>query len=377
MSSASQTLAMLLVQPLITIGGDVSVCQALKLARSKQVHHLPVVEGSALVGLVCTCDLHEASPDSSVGQWMSHPPVTLDASASTVTAAQTMKDRKVGSVIVTLEGQPRGIVTRGDLLAADPKGEDILVDCRCECCGLTRHLSTDQAGHTFCMYCKDPASATQRLSSALGAEAEVGVESMGALEMHPLASLISEHQLIGPLAEALIGFAAHIEAEVGSAAQADLERFARVFRDFADCVHHEKEEAILLPFLARHGFDWSEGPLAEIREEHHQERYLVDVLCQAATRKEDWNQEERRRVVATSVALASFQREHLVKENTQLFPAVMQRLGARELGRLEAEFRAFDAGIDRYMPRAELTTLARDLIRRYPVPGASARFLPV
>ncbi len=193
---------------------------------------------------------------------------------------------------------------------------------------------------------------------------EPRVRSPGA---HPLASLIREHELIGPLAEGLASFAEALSSEVLDPAseRADLEHFVRVFTDLADCVHHEKEEAVLLPFLCRHGFEWTDGPLAEVRREHRQERYLIDVLCQAAAREETWNHEERRRIVDSATALADFQSEHLAKENTLLFPAVMLRTSPAELELLEAELAAFDASIARFMPCQELATLARDLIARY------------
>jgi hemerythrin-like domain-containing protein len=187
------------------------------------------------------------------------------------------------------------------------------------------------------------------------------------IDAHPLASLIREHELIGSLAEALARFADRIESEAQPLAseKTELEQFARVFKDFADSVHHEKEEVVLLPFLSRHGFDWTGGPLAEVRSEHRQERYLIDVLCQAAAREEAWNREERRRIVATASALAQFQRDHLLKENTLLYPAVIQRTAAHELALLQAELAAFDVRVARYMPHAELEDLARNLIEQY------------
>jgi hemerythrin-like domain-containing protein len=376
MSSHTSTLAQIVGPSLITIAGDASVEQALRLARTNQVHHLPVVDGSDLVGLMCTCDVHDAPPDSLVARWMSRPAVTLDASETLQTAAQTMKDLEVGSVVVTLEGQPRGIVTRGDLLEAQPSTEDILVNARCECCGLTRHLSTGPDGHTFCRYCADPPSDTQRSISppisAREADAPARAPLLGAAEPHPLLSLILEHRLIGELAAALTSFAMRVECHTSTYDRADLASFARVFRELGDYVHHEKEETILLPRLVQLGFDWECGPLAAVRQDHCQERYLIDVLCQAAEQQGTWHKEERRRISATAFALGEFQREHLLKENTELFPAITERMSPSELRLLEGELHTFDVRIDRRVPRAELTGLAEDLIRRYLAPALVA-----
>jgi hemerythrin-like domain-containing protein len=206
---------------------------------------------------------------------------------------------------------------------------------------------------------------TQRSSSVLASEARVPEACALAQARNPLASLIREHQVIGQLAEALLHFSVCVAAEPSSYDRADLAGFARVFHELVDCLHHEKEETILLPLLAQLGFDWENGPLADVRLEHGQERCLIDGLCQAAVREGDWDQEERRRIAASACAVAEFQRAHLRKENTQLFPVILQRMSPGELRLLEAELRLFDLRMARYWPRAELSALAQDLIRRY------------
>jgi hemerythrin-like domain-containing protein len=375
MSSSPATLAELIRPTLVMIGDDASVAQALQVARAHQLHHLPVLRGSTLAGLMCTCDVRDALPESRVASWMSAPPVTLDASASLEAAARTMQDQQVGSVIVTIDGQPRGIVTRGDLLRVKPSTEDILTGGRCECCGLTRHLTTAGDGRTFCIYCLDEPVDTERSVPAPERPAGARAPLFEMLESHPLASLIGEHRLIGALAEALSGFAECVASESTPHTRADLAAFARVFRDLGDYVHHEKEETVLLPLLVHLGFDWEGGPLAEVRQDHCQERYLIDVLCQAAEREGEWNPDERRRIASTASALAEFQRAHLLLENTKLFPAVTERMSSAELRLLAAELRTFDLRVEQYLPRATLTELAQDLIRRYLAPARAARVL--
>jgi hemerythrin-like domain-containing protein len=268
---------------LITIGSDASVAEALQLARSNQVHHLPVLSGSELVGLMCTCDVRDAAPESLVAQRMSQ------------------------------ENPPE----------------------------------------------------TQRSQLAPPSDQGFELSPSPIPDPRPLESLIREHRLIGKLAQALSNFSECFAFQPTPHDRNDLAKFARVFRELGDCMHHEKEETVLLPLLAHLGFDWEDGPVAEVRQEHCQERYLIDVLCQAVEREGDWSADERRRVCATASALAEFQRAHLHKENTVLFPVILQRLSANEQRLLESELHIFDLRIDRYMPRGELTALAEDLIRRY------------
>jgi hemerythrin-like domain-containing protein len=363
MAAHNLPLARMMDGPLVTIADDTHVSSALLIARVEQVHHLPVVRGSTLVGMACTCDLHEAAPDTLVSDWMSRPVITLDARATAMDAALVMNQHAIGSVIVTVDGHPSGIVTRGDLLRVDRSIEDVLTLARCECCGLTRHLRVDDAGATLCMYCRPSAGRSDDGAAPAVPEPSAPL----AFDAHPLASLIREHGLIGPVAEALANFGSRMmSGEQGlDLERAELQQFARFFKDFADCVHHEKEEAVLLPFLSRHGYAWSQGPLAAVRSEHRQERYLIDVLCQAASCDDAWNPDARRRIMATAVALAEFQREHLLKENTLLFASIMQRASASDLEVLRAELAAFDVSVARYMPCCELEEIARGLIERY------------
>src|SRR6185436_18773802 len=90
--------------------------------------------------------------------------------------------------------------------------------------------------------------------------------------MKAVASLIREHQLIARLADALEVYAQ--QTKRGPPPEAThLGLFAAAFIDFAECIHHEKEESILLPMLARHGVRWENGALASVRREHRQETY--------------------------------------------------------------------------------------------------------
>jgi hypothetical protein len=104
-------------------------------------------------------------------------------------AALAMNWHGVGSVIVTVEGQPSGIVTRGDLLHFDGNIEDVLQHARCECCGLTRHLGTDETGATTCMYCRLSVEASVGVSVVeAGATVAIEPRMSPAVDARPLAS---------------------------------------------------------------------------------------------------------------------------------------------------------------------------------------------
>jgi hemerythrin-like domain-containing protein len=182
--------------------------------------------------------------------------------------------------------------------------------------------------------------------------------------MEALASLVREHQFITRLVTALES-CAH---RVGGGAEvdpADVRGLARALRQYADELHREKEEHVLLPFLARHGFDWDAPLLVQVREEHSRERDLIAALEHAGAGLERWTGEERRHVAAIASSLCELQRRHHQAENAQLFPAIIERLDAQALHGLQGELDRFDQHPLHIARRAAASDLGDELIARY------------
>lgn len=107
-----------------TIGFDISVTKAMEMMAKHACHHLPVLEGGKLVGVLSDRDLSMIRHDSDtitaehlVKDLMSDSPIIIEPSAAINTAIQTMLDNKINSLIVRAEeNQPWGILTSTDLL---------------------------------------------------------------------------------------------------------------------------------------------------------------------------------------------------------------------------------------------------------------------
>lgn len=189
--------------------------------------------------------------------------------------------------------------------------------------------------------------------------------------MSALKSLTEEHQAIGELLGALQTYATRLKSGA-SVAPADLIRFADVLRALVDYRHHEKEEGILLPLLARNGFEWSSGLLFALRHEHGHLRYLLDVLCQAGAKSQAdgdalGSREERRQIAEAAIAFVEFKRRHIQKEEDELLPAVERKLSARALEQLSAELAQFDQVTGRNSESARTFQDAAELVQRYSV----------
>lgn len=180
--------------------------------------------------------------------------------------------------------------------------------------------------------------------------------------MSGLLSWTEEHQKISGVLGALQTYATRLRSG-GSVDPADLSRFSELLRELVDYRHHEKEEGILMPLLARNGFEWSTGLLAELRQEHGHLRHLIDVLSQAAA-KDSGSPEQRRQVVEVALTFVECKRLHIQKEDEVLLPAISERLSARALEQLSLELERFEraTGRDQVGP---LDRLAAELVERY------------
>jgi hemerythrin-like domain-containing protein len=197
--------------------------------------------------------------------------------------------------------------------------------------------------------------------------------------MSALTSLTDEHQMIIELLGALQTYATRLRSGA-TVDPADLARFSEVFRELVDYRHHEKEEGVLFPFLARNGFEWSSGPLAELHGEHGHLRYLIDVLCQAAARDlaaRDLpaSREQRRQIAEAAAAFVEFKRRHIQREEAVLIPMIAQRLSPSVLEQLGAELRQFDVAAGRNLSAQHgqkgssslIYQQAAELVQRYTV----------
>lgn len=179
---------------------------------------------------------------------------------------------------------------------------------------------------------------------------------------HPLQSLEREHRVVMHLADALDDLACRLARDPQPRAVSEAALLARTFRVFVDGVHYEREEQVLLPFIARHGFDWNGEALASIRSAHRQERYLIAVLGQIAEQPGPHSRDSLRRLAATAAALAEDQRTLAMRQDIELFPEVTTRLDGQAGQRLSEQLSRFDDSLGGVA--IESSNLVRRALRR-------------
>jgi acetoin utilization protein AcuB len=143
---------------LLTTPVTMTVREARALATARGVHHIPVLDGGVMVGIICTCDLRDANDAEQVGPHMHSPVTTINASCSSNEALATMRRHDVGALPVLYHGFLIGIVTAGDLVRAHVLAENERPVCTS--CGAHHHVRPNDDGdgsRALCVGCQQKA----------------------------------------------------------------------------------------------------------------------------------------------------------------------------------------------------------------------------
>lgn len=143
----------------------------------------------------------------------------------------------------------------------------------------------------------------------------------------------------------------------------ELQTIVAFLTDCGELGHHEKEETILTPVLVARGFDWYQGPLANMRREHRQEHYFIRVLSHLASQREKWSREEVRSFSSVAREFCHFLSSHMDHERQELFQPAARTLPTQVKSQLCKAFEELDA---RQGPQAAGSRLALgSLIEKY------------
>ena len=99
-----------------------------------------------------------------------------------------------------------------------------------------------------------------------------------------------------------------------------LETVLMVIREFADGLHHTKEEKLLFPLMVAKGYSTEKGPVAVMLYEHEQGRNFVKAMAEGITQLRAGQHENVKVVYANMLGYADLLKNHISKENNVLFP---------------------------------------------------------
>jgi len=112
-----------------TVSAATAAEDAWTLMRDNRIHHLVVTDGPRILGLLSDRDTGgrrgaALRKNHAVGDLMTEPVVTVEPTTTVRQAANLMRGRSIGCLVVTGSGRVTGIVTVSDLLELVGRGLD-------------------------------------------------------------------------------------------------------------------------------------------------------------------------------------------------------------------------------------------------------------
>ena len=98
-----------------------------------------------------------------------------------------------------------------------------------------------------------------------------------------------------------------------------LELVVKVIREFADGLHHTKEEQLLFPLMVQKGFSNESGPVAVMLHDHAEGRNYVKGMAEKISRFQHGDKAALQGVYSNMLGYADLLKNHIQKENNVLF----------------------------------------------------------
>ena len=117
-----------------------------------------------------------------------------------------------------------------------------------------------------------------------------------------------------------------------------IEKILSIIRNFADGLHHAKEEELFFPFLSERGFSTTQGPVAVMLNEHEQGRNFVRGIASNIELYKKGNKSAVNDIYANMMGYAGLLRNHISKENNILFKMADRVLSESDHSNLSQRF---------------------------------------
>lgn len=146
-------------------------------------------------------------------------------------------------------------------------------------------------------------------------------------------NLENDHVYIIRLTEVIMAMVENRSKEIGH-----FELVVELIRNFADGLHHAKEENLLFPLLGEKGFSPEQGPVAVMLSEHNQGRNFVRGALEGINEFKNGKQGELQSIYENLGNYATLLQNHISKENNILFRMADQVFSDEEQRRLLIQF---------------------------------------
>ena len=131
--------------------------------------------------------------------------------------------------------------------------------------------------------------------------------------------LMEEHRVIERVIDAIEVAARRLDSDPSIRAGFFLDA-ADFIREFADGCHHRKEEGVLFPAMEAAGVPKKGGPIGVMLTEHEEGRRLTRGMRTAAEKLATGDEAARGEVQRNALGYVNLLRQHIMKEDSVLFP---------------------------------------------------------
>ncbi|MCU0457470.1 MAG: hemerythrin domain-containing protein [Bacteroidales bacterium] len=128
-------------------------------------------------------------------------------------------------------------------------------------------------------------------------------------------------------------------AQAGNIDPVHLEKVVSLIRNFADGLHHKKEEDLLFPKMAEKGFSPVQGPVAVMLHEHEEGRNYVRGIAGNIESYKSGDKGAEETIRHNLLGYSGLLKNHIAKENNVLFRMADNVLSPDEQEILSAEFK--------------------------------------
>ncbi len=189
--------------------------------------------------------------------------------------------------------------------------------------------------------------------------------------MQPTEILSGEHRVIEQVLDCLEKIALEARAS-GRVATHAANTAVQFLVEFADRLHHGKEELHLFPLMASRGVPRNVGPIAVMLNEHEIGRSEIAKM-RASLRDAETNRESVSSFIAAAFDYVELLRDHIAKEDGVLFPMAESVLRDEDRRQALAAFERVER--DELGPdgASRLVAMANELAKELGVPCGTAR----
>ena len=145
-----------------------------------------------------------------------------------------------------------------------------------------------------------------------------------------------------------------------------LELIVKIIREFADGLHHTKEEHLLFPLMVQKGFSNESGPVAVMLHDHAEGRNYVKGMDENISRFQHGDQSAVKVIYSNMLGYSDLLKNHIGKENNVLFRMADKAFTSAEQESLLLDFTKVELNQENQHSKSDYIAMIDKLHNSYP-----------